>query len=133
MNIKHYLYSLVLSFWCIIFVGISENDVIESAKLFNTSFFDLVKAVFIGLILGLVIRISNVRNYLGGMPLGLLLTGVPLGVIGLGAIGMGLFGAMIIYLRFDNIELLRLPLHATVVGISSYVIYQTIHWSKRDI
>lgn len=101
-----------------------------AVQIFNTGWLDAAKAILIGVLIGLVLRIRGVRNYVEGIPFGVLLTGVGLGVIGLGSIGV--FGAAILYLRFEDIELIRLPLHASVVGLSAFIIYLASKWGRSE-
>ncbi len=133
MNSRDYKFSLIISLWCVVFVGATEKDLVESIEIFNTGWLDLIKAIVVGFIIGLIFRNNKVQNYLESLPLGKLTTGTFLGIVGLGFIGVGLLGAVIIYLKFGNIEFVRLPLHATLVGLAAYLIYITMHWSKRDI
>jgi len=133
MTSRDYKFSLIISLWCIVFIGASEKDLIESIAIFNTGWFDLLKAVVMGIVIGLIFRNKKVKNFLESLPLGTLITGTFLGIVGLGFIGVGMLGSLIIYMKFGNIEYVRLPLHATLVGLATYLIYITIHWSKRDI
>ncbi len=133
MNSRDYKFSLIISLWCIVFIGASEKDLAESIEIFNTGWLDLLKAVVVGFIIGLIFRKNKVQNYLESLPLGKLTTGTFLGIVGLGFIGVGVMGAIIIYAKFGNIEYVRLPLHAALVGLATYLIYITMHWSKRDI
>jgi len=133
MKSRDYKFSLIISLWCVVFIGSSEKDLIESIEIFNTGWLDLFKAIVVGFIIGLVFRNKNVVNYLESLPLGKLITGTFLGIFGLGIIGIGVLGSIIIYTKFGIIEYVRLPLHVTLVGLATYLIYITMHWSKRDI
>jgi hypothetical protein len=75
-----------------------------------------------------------VQSYLCGLTLGEFLAGLGLGlgVLGLGMIAMGLVGASITYMRFGVFELIKVPLHASVVGLSLCVIYFTSRWRCVD-
>ena len=118
--------------WGIVFIGATEVSLRESLLIFNTGWFDVAKAIFVGVLIGFFLRIQNFRKYIEKIPFGFLLTGVAIGIIGLGSIGIGLVGASIIYIRFEEIELIRVPLHASVVGLAAYVIFLTAHWNENE-
>ena len=123
MERKHYLVVLVISLWGLVFLGPSKEEMTEVAKIFNTGLLDVLKAIVVGVVIGIVLRINSVRAYLNNTTFGSLLTSTGLCVIGLGAIGIGILGAVILYFRLGEIELVRVPLHAAVVGSSAMVIY----------
>ena len=130
MKRKHLKISLFICIWGIIFFGFTEEALRKSVQTFNTGWLDVVQAVFTGVVIGFFLRIQVIREFIDKMPFGFLTTGVALGIIGLGFIGVGLIGASIIYIRFEEIELIRLPLHASVVGLAAYSIYLTAHWGE---
>lgn len=123
MKTKHILLVIVISCFGIVFLNSSKEAFAELVKTFNTSWYDALKAIFIGFILEMMLRIESIRNYINTIPLGTLMTGVGLGIFGLSGIGMGFIGAIIIYLKFNNIEFIRVPLHASIVGLSAFCIY----------
>jgi len=133
MKKKHFIIALVISLlWGLIFSGMAETDIRNSIAIFNTKWLDVLQAILTGIIMGLIIRIQIIRNYIEAIPFGSLLTGVAAGILGLGAIGIGIVGAIIVYFRFEAIELIKLPLHASIVGLSLYVIYLTLHWGESE-
>lgn len=132
MKTKHISLVILISCFGIVFISSSLDDFTEMTKAFDTNWFDAIEAIFIGLILGLMLRIESIRNYINTIPFGTFLTGVGIGIIGLGAIGMGFIGAAIIYLKFYDIELIRVPLHASVVGLSAFCIYLVSMWKRTN-
>ena len=132
MKRTHLIISLVMCIWGAVFLDMSEIELRNSLQFFNTGWLDAVTGIFCGVLFGSILRVQNFKDYLGKIPMGFLLTGVALGVIGLGGIGIGLVGASIIYIRFDAIELMRISLHASVVGLGAYTIYLTAHWGKAE-
>jgi len=132
MKRKHLKVSLIICFWGIVFFGFPAEELRKSLSFFNTSWLDVAQAIFTGVVIGLFLRIQIIREFLEKIPFSFLLTGVTLGIIGLGCIGIGLIGASIVYFRFEEIELIRIPLHASVVGLSAYVIYFTAHWNESE-
>jgi len=132
MNKKHLLIALFISLFSIVFMGTSEEKLQDALQIFNTRWIDLEKGVFVGALIGLVLRAKRVREFVEGGPFGSFLTGVGIGVIGLGFAGIGLLGAAIIYLRFTDVELIRVPLHATVVGISALSIFLVSRFGRNE-
>ena len=118
--------------WGIVFIGASGEEIRNAVQTFNTEWFDLVKAIVVGLIIGFILRFRSVRNYIEGIPFGTLLTGVGIGIIGLGFLGVGVFGAAIVFVRHGDIELIKVPLHASVVGLSAYCIYFSSRWRRSE-
>ncbi len=101
---KHIYTAIIISLFGIVFINYSADDIRKASHIFNTEWLDVIKAIFSGIVIGMILRKKSIRNYLENIPLGTVLTGKGIGSIGLGAIGFGFLGALIIYLKFGIIE-----------------------------
>ncbi|GAB5450212.1 MAG: hypothetical protein Hals2KO_05400 [Halioglobus sp.] len=110
----------VLAIWSfsVVFIGEQEADLRGAVQMFDTNWADAGKAFVIGICLGFVLRIPAVSKYIDSSGFGFLLSGMNLAIIGIGVIGMGVLGALIVYIKFEQAVYMRVPLHASVVGLS---------------
>ncbi|AQS37988.1 hypothetical protein Sps_02839 [Shewanella psychrophila] len=132
MTIKHYLYSLWLVPICLMFALLPQTELEEVAVVFNVELMKPIKAVIVGFVIGMVFRLHKVSDYIGTMPLGGLVTGFALGVVGAGLAIGGFVCGVIILLLHGSVNLLGVPLHLLSLGLSAYLIYQVSHWRKVE-
>ena len=128
MKKKHVIISLFISLFGFVIGSSTADDLRGAVQVFNTGWFDFLKASVIGVVIGLIARTGIKKNKLHSLPAGILLVGI----IGIGAIGVGIIGAVVVYLRYEDLELIRVPLHASVVGLAAYCIYLVSQWRLNE-
>ena len=128
MKSKHYLFSTILSLWGLCFLGATQTNMENILPLLNTTWFDAFTALFIGAIIGIALTFPPIRQYVDNQPFCTIVTGVAPGVIGLGAIGIGVTGALIVYMKTGDVALIRIPLHASVIGLALFTWYCVLRW-----
>ena len=133
MRKKHYIYSLVISLWAVVFFGGTEDELSKISNIFNPGWQGLVKAILVGALIGLLFRIEKTRNHIERLSFKLHFASVFAGVLGLGFMALGFWGALIIYLRFGNMELLGVPLHCLNLGLAMFIIYCIMNWRRNEI
>ena len=123
---------LVSCLFSAVFLGSNEDEMREAAKIFDTSLVDAFKAIAVGLVFGLFLRMQDVRSYIYSKPMGSTIYGNNFLLIGILAILVGVFGSFIIYYQHGDFHLSRVPLHSSVVGLGVVAIYSVVHWKRRD-
>jgi len=134
MHRKHYLWVALLSLWGIVFYLMAETMPDELLPVFRTSWLEGLKALIVGISLGGLFRIAKIKNYLVESVVGgETFLRVGFGVLGLGMIGMGVVGAALVYSKHENLELILVPLNATVVGLAVTAIHVVMNWKRNEI
>ena len=133
MNKKHYKYAIIISLFGLIFANSSQTDLNESVLIFTLSWHDLVLAIVGGIILGLLLRLRSVFEFINSFLGNKNIIYFGSGVIGIGAIGIGLVGSLIVYFKFNDLNLIQLPLHFAKIGIVLYITHLIIIRKKNEI
>jgi len=128
------LWVALLSLWGIVFYLMAETMPDELLPVFRTSWLEGLKALIVGISLGGLFRIAKIKNYLVESVVGgEAFLRVGFGVLGLGMIGMGVVGAALVYSKHENLELILVPLNATVVGLAVTAIHVVMNWKRNEI
>jgi len=130
---KHFLHVLLIGLVSSLFAFSSEQDLESGAEIFRLDFGITLWAILIGIFYGALFRIDKVSSYIKSLPLGEILIGIPIKVIGIGILLGSTITFVAVYLRFQNIALLGIPMHIMNIAFACILIYEVSHYKKNEI
>jgi len=113
-----------------IFLVWTENEIREVSLLFKIHWYDPIKAILGGVVLGVFMRIVISRPSLETRLMSIRSYTSLILWIGLISLTGGVLSAVILYFRFGNSDLYGLPIHVAILGLGSLIAYAVLNWDR---